>query len=95
VLRGTWGELQTRELLGGSSEAAAGWGGDRYELWRSGDDEALIMRWRWDTPRDEAEFAQRLAEVMEGRGVVARRAGAVTLTIAPTRGVAERLAGTT
>jgi hypothetical protein len=96
VHAGTWGELQTRELLGGAAQAAEGWGGDRYELWRGPEAaEALIMRWRWDTPRDEAEFAQRLAEVMEGRGVVARRAGAVTLTIAPTRGVAERLAGTT
>jgi hypothetical protein len=96
VHAGTWGELQTRELLGGAAEAAEGWGGDRYELWRGPDTgEALIMRWRWDTPRDEAEFAERLAEVMEGRGVVTRRGGTVTLAIAPTRGLAERLAGTT
>ena len=37
---GTWGELQTREMLalagGNSKDAAAGWGGDRYELWQSG-----------------------------------------------------------
>ena len=31
---GTWGEWQTRELLGGDDAAAAGWGGDRYELWQ-------------------------------------------------------------
>jgi hypothetical protein len=74
VAAGTWGELQTRELLaqagGGAEAAAAGWGGDRYELWRSKplgdcpapcvDADALIMRWRWDTPRDEREFARRL-----------------------------------
>ncbi len=88
---GVWGELQTRELLGGSTSAAAGWGGDRYELWRSGDDEALVMRWRWDTPRDEAEFAARLRDVMVGR-VVVRRGGTVTLAIAPSRDLAERLA---
>ena len=33
------------------------------------------MRWRWDTPRDEAEFEARLREVMGDRGVVARRGG--------------------
>ena len=93
VHAGTWGELQTRELLGGPAEAAEGWGGDRYELWRSGDDEALVMRWRWDTPRDEAEFAERLREVMGERGVVVRRDGTVTLAIAPSRDLAERLAG--
>ena len=92
TLTGTWGELQTRELLGGSSEAAAGWGGDRYELWRRGDEAALVMRWRWDTPRDEAEFAARLRDVMGDRGVVVRRGGAVTLALAPDRELAERLA---
>ena len=93
VHAGVWGELQTRELLGGSTRAAAGWGGDRYELWRNGDDQALIMRWRWDTPRDEAEFAARLRAVMAGRGLVVRRGGTVSLAIAPSRDVAERLAG--
>ena len=93
ALAGTWGELQTRELLGGASDAAAGWGGDRYELWRSGDSQALIMRWRWDTPRDEAEFADRLREVMGDRGAIVRRAGTVTLAVAPSRDLAERLAG--
>jgi hypothetical protein len=93
TLDGTWGELQTRELLGGASEAAAGWGGDRYELWQRGDESALIMRWRWDTPRDEAEFAARLREVMGDRGVVARRGGTVTLAVARDRDLAERLAG--
>jgi hypothetical protein len=92
TLAGTWGELQTRELLGGSSEAAAGWGGDRYELWRRGDESALVMRWRWDTPRDEAEFAARLRDVMGDRGVVVRRDGTVTLALAPNRELAERLA---
>ena len=78
---------------GGSSRAAAGWGGDRYELWRRGDDAALIMRWRWDTPRDEDEFEARLREVIGDRGVVVRRGGTVTLVVAPDRDLAERLAG--
>jgi hypothetical protein len=95
---GTWGELQTRELVG-SSQAAEGWGGDRYELWRSdaGVGDALVMRWRWDTPRDEREFASRLREWVSGNlggqaTAVRERGGAVTLAIAPDRRVAERLA---
>jgi hypothetical protein len=93
---GVWGELQTRELLGGASRAAAGWGGDRYELWRGpGGARALIMRWRWDTARDEAEFAGRLREVAADLdAVVVRRGGTVTLAVAPDRATAERLAGT-
>ncbi|MEA2310159.1 MAG: hypothetical protein QOE28_127, partial [Solirubrobacteraceae bacterium] len=60
---GTWGEFQTRELLAaagasGAAEAAAGWGGDRYELWQRpapgcavpcAADDVLVMRWVWDT----------------------------------------------
>jgi hypothetical protein len=108
---GTWGELQTRELLaraggGGSREAAEGWGGDRYELWRrqplGAPDcpapcrpaDVLVMRWRWDTRRDEVEFAAKLrgfaAAELEGAAVV-RRGGAVTLVVAPA-GLAERVA---
>ena len=59
---GTWGELQTRELRPARRAAAAGWGGDRYELWQSGGKSVLVMRWRWDTPRDETEFAPALRE---------------------------------
>ena len=81
---GTLGELQTREMLveaggGGSSEAAEGWGGDRYELWqRDGaedceapcrQDSVLALRWTWDTARDEAEFAKKLRQwVADGLG---------------------------
>jgi hypothetical protein len=37
AVSGTWGEWQTGRLLGGSADAAAaGWGGDRYELWQRG-----------------------------------------------------------
>jgi hypothetical protein len=95
---GTWGELQTREMLG-SSGAAAGWGGDRYELWQSdaGVGDALVMRWRWDTPRDEREFADRLREWVRDKlggqaTAVVDRGGAVTLAVAPDRRVAARLA---
>ena len=88
---GVWGELQTRELVG-SAEAAAGWGGDRYELWESGDEDALVMRWRWDTPRDAGEFFARARDALDSLGVVARRGGLVTLAVADDRALARRLA---
>jgi len=107
---GVLGEFQTRELLaraggGGSAVAAAGWGGDRYELWRRGAgesrrDAALIVRWRWDTPADAQEFETKLrqwvvdglGDVEGGRVVVAERDGAVTLAMAPDERLARRLA---
>jgi hypothetical protein len=63
--RGTFGEWQTQKLLAraggtGASDAAAGWGGDRYELLGRVAERALAMRWTWDSPRDEAEFAAAL-----------------------------------
>jgi hypothetical protein len=110
---GTWGELSTRELLataggGGSGDAAAGWGGDRYELWRARpivgescpspctEADVLVMRWRWDTPRDEREFARKLsafaAAELDGPFAVVRRGGTVTLAIGPSASLAERVA---
>jgi hypothetical protein len=73
---GMFGQFQTRQLLstaggGGSADAAEGWGGDRYELWRREGavcaapcrrEAALIMRWRWDTPADLDEFAVKLRQ---------------------------------
>jgi hypothetical protein len=101
---GTWGELQTRELLatgvGGAADAAAGWGGDRYELWQSdaGLGDVLVLRWRWDTPRDQREFAGKLREWVRDKlggqaTAVVERAGAVTLAIAPDTRLTGRLAG--
>jgi hypothetical protein len=90
---GTWGELQTRELLR-SADAAAGWGGDRYELWRAGSERLLLMRWRWDTVRDEAQFARSLREWAAERPgtAVVRRGGEVTLAVASQPELARRVA---
>jgi hypothetical protein len=65
ALRTSFGEWQTQKLLalaggGGSPQAAAGWGGDRYTLLEHGSERALVMRWSWDSARDEAEFAAAL-----------------------------------
>jgi hypothetical protein len=115
VRSGVLGEFQTRELLataggGGSGEAAAGWGGDAYQLWQHPDagdcrapcrgEDVLVMRWVWDTPRDEREFERKLRQwVKDGlRGrrqpgvAVVRRGGAVTLALAPDPATARRAA---
>jgi len=103
---GTWGEWQTRELLGQDADrAAAGWGGDRYELWQRGscdrppcrDRDVLVMKWRWDTGDDAREFehALRAAPVAQSDGVgIWGRDDTVTLVLAPSTALANRLAKT-
>ena len=104
VLRGgTLGEWTTGKLLaraGGTdwTEAAAGWGGDRYALLGRGGDRALVVRWIWDTPADEREFLPALRDwVEEGKpesssAAIAASGGAVTLAIAPGAAQARALA---
>jgi hypothetical protein len=113
---GTWGEYATRELLAdgggsGAEAAAAGWGGDRWELWRSRPllgsgcaapcraADVLVLRWRWDTPRDQRQFAARLqiwrASVRERLGAglaTATDSRGVTLVLAPDDALARRVA---
>jgi hypothetical protein len=103
LAHGTWGEWATGELLDDSA-AAAGWGGDAYELWQrdggacrapcSGRD-VLVMRWRWDRAGDAREFETALrawARRRSGTVHVASRRGQVTLVLAPTAELADRLA---
>ncbi len=40
--------------------AAAGWDGDRWELWRRGSKTAVLWITAWDSERDAAEFAEAL-----------------------------------
>jgi hypothetical protein len=70
---GDIGEFATAQLLAlgndqtAAKRAAAGWGGDRYELFRRRvppsacrgtcrADLALVLRWRWDTTADASQF---------------------------------------
>ena len=68
---GTIGEFDTAELIRTSdsplraARAADGWGGGRYDLWRRRDKSVLELAWRWDTPRDAAEFASALPRYVE------------------------------
>lgn len=69
--RGTLGEFATRELIGGrdGASAAAGWGGDSWQLWEltpgsaeCDEEEAcrrghgLDVSWVWDSRADAVEF---------------------------------------
>lgn len=54
--------------------AALGWGGDRYEVFynASTDERVMVMKMVWDTPADQAEFAEaytQWAEILLGREV--------------------------
>jgi hypothetical protein len=86
---GTFGEWQTGELLalGGrrQDDAAAGWGGDRYEVWQRAGETVVAIRWRWDTARDAAEFrpALRAAVVDLPRASVSASDLETTLVVRP------------
>ncbi len=56
--------------------AAAGWDGDRWELWVRGKSAVVLLCTVWDSPGDAAEFAEALPE---GRGIhrVVERDGVV------------------
>ena len=85
VVGGQVGEFDTGQLLGGGGDrgkadrAAAGWGGGRYELFRTGPlpaagcpapcrrRDALVMAWTWDTTRDAREFRAALPAALSRR----------------------------
>jgi hypothetical protein len=87
---GVWGEWATGELVG--SRAAAGWGGDRYELWQGKGGDVLAMRWRWDTRRDAREFLAAARSRLNATAVTAS-GDTVTLVWAPSPALAARSAG--
>jgi hypothetical protein len=70
---GVLGELTLAVLVGSEAsadrlydpaawthEAAAGWGGDRWELWTRGAEDVVLLSTVWDSPEDAAEFARAL-----------------------------------
>ena len=102
VARGDLGEFDTAQLLHDangrrrSEDAAAGWGGGAFELWRlPGGGDLLAIAWAWDSPRDAAEF-ERAARLSVGRlvspGAVNGGNEVVTVVLAPEAGLARRVA---
>ena len=56
---GVLGEALTRTFLGeGSEPAAAGWGGDLYQVWDVGGRTVVVWRTEWDSPADAREFQE-------------------------------------
>jgi hypothetical protein len=113
---GTLGEFDTHELLRlanpplAAGDAAAGWGGGRYEMWRRSPlsaagcpgpcraRDALLLRWRWDTARDARQFvvaARRYVRSRPGAVVLRTAGGETSIAFAPTEALARRLASAT
>ncbi len=103
VARGDLGEFDTAQFLRDangrrrSEEAAAGWGGSAFELWRlPGGGDVLVMGWAWDTPRDALEFeaaAELSVDRLGGAGAVnGSNEGVVTVVLAPRESLARRVA---
>jgi hypothetical protein len=97
---GTFGEFDTDQLLrlgvdaGEAGDAAAGWGGGRYEMWGQ---DVLVVGWAWDTPGDAAQAGAALRKYVgqqrPGDAAAVREAGLRTaLVIAPDSATASRLA---
>jgi hypothetical protein len=103
---GTLGEFDTVQVLLGAEgggpaarrraeRAGAGWGGGRYELWRWGDEAALVAAWTWDTERDAAEFERAARAWLAGRpwATALSRSGArVAVVLTPAGVPAEPIA---
>ncbi|HEV2874548.1 MAG TPA: hypothetical protein VGW14_05310 [Thermoleophilaceae bacterium] len=102
VARGDVGEFDTAQLLHDANgarraeEAAAGWGGSTFELWRlPGGGDVLVMGWAWDSARDAAEFeaaARLTVERLESAGAVNGSKEGVAVVLAPEAPLARRVA---
>lgn len=83
----TMGEIGILALLeaplgeAGARLTAAGWGGDRFRLYRDAarpDAVGFVWRTVWDTPADQVEFTSNLAEALGRRFGAPAEAGGVT-----------------
>lgn len=84
-----WGEWRTGAIVG--ERLALGWGGDRFELWRRGDQHTLVMTWAWDTEAGARALAAglRARPFMHRPGAQVWREGEeVTLVLAPSDALA-------
>ena len=67
------------EKTGGDDGRAAGWGGDRWQLYRRGDDTVTVLATLWDSDRDAREFRAALPRSMR-RTILRRRDAVVVVT---------------
>ncbi|HKY33489.1 MAG TPA: hypothetical protein VJV23_13225 [Candidatus Polarisedimenticolia bacterium] len=93
---GSLGELTVALLCGASTPAfdsaevsqparwtndcAAGWGGDRWQLYRGGGGRVTLLASRWDSERDAEEFASGTRGLPEGASI--RRQGTTVVVAA-------------
>jgi hypothetical protein len=102
VARGDLGEFDTAQFLRDangrrrSEEAAAGWGGSTFELWRlPGGGDVLVMAWAWDSARDAREFAAAVRLSLgrlRGAGALnGSNEGVVSVVLAPSASLARRV----
>lgn len=63
MAEGTLGELSVR-ILFSSPKVAAGWGGDRFALYRRATGQVLVWATEWDTEADRAEMTAAVAETL-------------------------------
>jgi hypothetical protein len=66
-------------------EAAAGWGGDRLNMYENGDQWAIVWETAWDTEADADEFENRVTELLSTFD------GSAQFTGGPSGGLARRL----
>jgi hypothetical protein len=102
VARRDLGEFETAQFLldangrRRSEEAAEGWGGSAFRLWRlPGGGEVLVMGWAWDTDRDAAEFeaaVRRSVGRLASAGAVNRSGEGVFVVLAQEAPLARRVA---
>lgn len=102
IARGDLGEFDTAQFLRDangrrrSEEAAAGWGGSTFELWRlPGGGDVLVIGWAWDTSEDAAEFAaaaRLTVDRLGSPGAVNGSNEGVAVVLAPEVALARRVA---
>jgi hypothetical protein len=102
ISRGDIGEFDTAQFLleangrGRAEQAAAGWGGGRFALWRlPGGGDVLVVGWTWDTTGDALDFeraARRQVPELATPGAVRRDGALVAVVLAPEAPLARRVA---
>ena len=69
LLLGYGADLEAQLALGTAESAAAGWGGDNFQVYVREADEAPLMSalWLWDTNGDASAFSRAMQQHLDGR----------------------------